>query len=236
MHPDIVTWIAIGVLTVIALFFALAFLSAYFEKRSVLGLVPAGAGAPSERSGAAAAFIAQAENQDFKHIGYFIEPSGWKRDYVSLLLSSDELVLAIIVHGIGARFSLSSMLSNGPWLITMRSPGEADLSGLSIEAYRPGMFSELLAFHHRRLAETQTAAITFDPQRVVLDMVEHQRARAQRLVADGLARWRNDEQSAWSYRLGGSLRISMRMFKDVRSATKAERKFRNEEREQLPTL
>ena len=72
--------------------------------------------------------------------------------------------------------------------------------------------------------------IPFDPQHVVHDLAEHDRARAHHLIGAGVARWRNREQTAWSYTLGGSIRVSRETAKivqaGIRMATEPEREER----------
>src|SRR5437016_2992347 len=122
MYANILTWISLGVLTVIGIFFALVLLAAYFEKQKLVALEPAGPDAPAERIGTAGGYVNAADHQDFQSIGYLVDLGGSKRGYVSLLLSHDRLVLVTIVHGMAARIKLSSKLSDGRWLITNQKP------------------------------------------------------------------------------------------------------------------
>jgi hypothetical protein len=191
------------------------------------------AATPAERVGTAGGFVTAADHRDFHHVGYFVEPAGWKRDYISFLLSTDRMALAMIVHGVAARIRLSSRLSDGRWLVTNQKPGEADFSGLRIEAQWPGEFGELLAFHNRRLAEMSVALVPFDPQYVLDNLLGHNRMRAGVLVRMGLARWRNKEETAWSYTLRGSIRLSSQSLKDVRAGMQMKKEV---DKGRLPTL
>ena len=149
MSRDVIRWIAPAIaalflISVVAIG-ALFFLAAYFEKRRLVPLASAGSDAPPERSGKADILLAAAETLDFRHLGYFVDRQGFTHPRLSLLISADRQVLAMIVHGRLARFKLIGRLPHGRLLITSQNPEEPDLSLLRVElleAGRPGHAGE----------------------------------------------------------------------------------------------
>src|SRR3954469_25888000 len=141
MSIDFTRWIVPGIFAIVALavlvFAAVIFLAAYFEKRHLVPLAPAGPDAPQEREGKAGDFITAAEHLGFQHIGYFRETSGLVKARETMLLSADQQTLAMVVHGRLARIQFYSKLRDGRWLITYQEGSEPDLSGLRIQIHRP---------------------------------------------------------------------------------------------------
>ena len=227
MSRDVIRWIAPAIaalflISVVAIG-ALFFLAAYFEKRRLVPLASAGSDAPPERSGKAGILLAAAETLDFRHLGYFVDRQGFTHPRLSLLISADRQVLAMIVHGRLARFKLIGRLPHGRLLITSQNPEEPDLSLLRVELLEAGRLDEALARHTRWLREMQFPTLAFDPQTVVEDLLEHDRLRARNLVSAGHARWREVDQSSWSYTLRCSITMAIQCLKDVRKGVELRR-------------
>jgi hypothetical protein len=210
-------WIMIVALAVIVLFALLILLAAYLEKRYLRPLTQAGQDAPARTSGKGADWVIVAENLLFANLGYFVE-RGFSTTYVTLLLSQDQQVLALIVHKPLARFLFMSRLADDRWVGSYFLGGSPDLSGLEIRTRYSGTFEEVLGYHHEQLRGLGIQVIPFDRERVIEDLQQHERACAERLLSQGLARWRSADQSAWSFNLKGSVIMTVRSLKQMRTS------------------
>jgi hypothetical protein len=127
--------------------------------------------------------------------------------YLGLWLSPDQKSLLCIAGGKIARVPykrtfLISKLPDKTYLMTMDSFGVHDLSGTRrIDVLVNADLNELTQLHQRRLA-TSPEALPFPSNRLG-ELEEWNRVRADRLVADGLAKYL--DANTWQYTLKGAL-------------------------------
>src|SRR4051812_23325046 len=110
-----------------------------------------------------------------------------------------------------------SKLADGRFLVTYQEGSEPDLSGLRVQLQQPGRVDEGLTTHRRWLVETQIGTVPFEPTKILNDLLQHDIARAHKLISMGLARWRFVDQTVWSYTIVGSVKVAIQGMKDVRT-------------------
>jgi hypothetical protein len=126
-------------------------------------------------------------------------------------LSPDSTVLAWV--GCGTIMSLPlkavnlvTQLESGRYLQTTDMTGENDLSGLTdLQIWQNHTFSKLVGRHFERLETLYDTAVPF-AEGPVNETINIRRARAQRLVDQGDAKFVDDDQSIWKFTLKGALR------------------------------
>lgn len=213
------TWITIAIVGLILLFFLgsgmITALAAYLERRKLVPLVPAGHDAPNPLLGKAGEWIQALQRSGFDLVGCFVDNEGLYKARVTLLLSTDARVLAIVVHGIAVRCQLCTRLVDGRCLITSDVSGEPDLSGLRLTETVLTGIADVLALHWSRLSEHASATTRYDAAQLPRDLLAWDRLRVERLVAAGYAKWSYVDRSAWSFTLWGSLRVAIQATGDL---------------------
>jgi hypothetical protein len=126
---------------------------------------------------------------------------------IGLWLSPDQKSLLCIAGGTVARVPykrtfLISKLPNKTYLVTMDSFGSEDLSGTrNIDVLMNADLNELTQLHQRRLAACPEP-LPFSSNRLG-ELEEWNRIRADRLVADGLAKYLDDNN--WHFTFKGAI-------------------------------
>jgi hypothetical protein len=133
--------------------------------------------------------------------------------YLGLWLSPDQKSLLCIAGGKVARVPykrtfLLSKLPDTTYLMTMDSFGIVDLSGTRrIEVLMNADLNELAQFHQRRLASVGVEPRPFSSNRLG-ELEEWNRVRTERLVADGLAKYIDD--NTWHFTFKGALLYTLK--------------------------
>jgi hypothetical protein len=141
---------------------------------------------------------------------------GGRQTHLDLWRARDSDVLVIVssrrswlVHH--PRTAFISVLDDGSRVTTSDNGDDGDPRGLTGEVVRPGSsFRELHDLHRRRVRESGRPAERIgwaDPLGVIEDLT---RSHVQQLADAGLARYRGESQSAWSYSLRGVCEIMYR--------------------------
>jgi hypothetical protein len=120
----------------------------------------------------------------------------------SFWLTPDHQVLVSIVSGAvtGAKLKktvLRTRLSNSVVLESCDSAGLDDFSGVVDRAIllNAGV-EELLSFHRQRLVESRSNALPFNPNKALQEFEQIDLERGARLVALGMARWVDQQQTS----------------------------------------
>jgi hypothetical protein len=217
------TWIWLGILGLIAVLFVgfvvTFFLAAYFEKRRLLPLTPIADAVLPDDDSMPGRTRAAALRAGFHDAGMFQDHGAIVANKNTLMLSSDQLVLLLIIHSKVFRYRLMSRLADGSWLTTGEYSGEPDLTGLThVELIRAGI-PEQEAQHRRAL--TRFTPVPFDPQTIPEALLDHERRRLQILMERGNARWRTPDNSVWSYSFVGSIRVTLAGMSEIQQAIQA---------------
>jgi hypothetical protein len=129
---------------------------------------------------------------------------------LSLWLSPDQKSLLCIAGGKVARVPykrtfLISKLPGDIYLVTMDAFGSEDLSGTrNIEVLLNADLNELTQLHQRRLAIARVEPRPFSNNRLA-ELEEWNRVRADRLVADGLAKYISPDHNTWRFTPKGAV-------------------------------
>lgn len=145
--------------------------------------------------------ITDAAALQFQALGLYHDgDDGWKRGYVTLLLSPDQRDLLWVQYPPAARFKIITRLDDGHWIITSSLSGEPDYTGLELEEQIPQAPLDVVYYHHEsRLAEYTQQSVPFDPATVVQQIAEHLQTRRDALIHSGLARYVDGLHEPWTY-------------------------------------
>jgi hypothetical protein len=195
----------------------LIFLVACFEKLTVDDLVFPKPGEAIPQSPA----LAMALNSGFELIGHFADrDKGFKRSLVSLALSSDRLVLFLVVHGkLGGKIVLNTRYQGSHWLVTASS-GMTDLSGLDIREEMMLPFQLLHENHRTRMAAMGEKSMPFLANCLLNDYAQHHRDKIDAMAKMGLARFTSAQRTEWKYTVKGAFRIMIEFYRDLSASIK----------------
>jgi hypothetical protein len=183
-------WILV-IFAIPALFFIAAFVVGCFEKQMVRSF---------EReqleslSAYGTAMAQRAGTYGFEYRDSGVHPKHKKVKGI-LLLSHDALILAIVSEGEIAKMPLKktvlySRFADGSVLITLDEAGISELDPLTRRQFLMNAdFPELVRKHREALAASRVAARPFPADASWIDLDELNRARTDRVVAAGLARY-----------------------------------------------
>jgi hypothetical protein len=220
-------WMLLLVLGVVALFLLimgsllLAILVACcWEKQRVRDFTPAGPELLPPPSPYFKAMSDAARELGFQPGGVFGQnrKSATYRCCLGLWLSPDQRSLLCIGGGKLARMNykktfLVSRLSGEKSLVTMDAFGSEDLSGTrEVEVLMNADLRELNQLHLQRLAGAHVQPRAFAADNLLGQFEEWNRLRADRLVAQGLARYLSPERNTWRFTLKGGWRYGMAAF------------------------
>ncbi|MFO0939056.1 MAG: hypothetical protein U0798_21355 [Gemmataceae bacterium] len=107
---------------------------------------------------------------------------------------------------------LATRFEDGTWIKTINTilASEIDLTGISTEAlYASHTPVDLLRRHRNRMEREcrGRAILSYDEQSPLLDYFGDVKRKTDLLVSKGLARYRDDEKTIWSYTFFGSLKF-----------------------------
>ena len=208
------SWLFFLILGVVALFilimgaFFLAILAAgCWEKSRVRDFVPATPDVLPPPSPYFQAMNDAARDLGFQPGGLFRQDrnSSTYRGVLGLWLSPDQKSLLCIAGGKIARTNykkttLVSRLTSEKSLVTMDAFGSEDLSGTrDVEVLMNADLPELNQFHLQRLARAGIAASSFAVNNLLAEFEAWNRLRADRLEANGLARYLSPDRSTWRF-------------------------------------
>jgi hypothetical protein len=129
---------------------------------------------------------------------------------VDVWRADDLKTIALVSEGAASRNEtiLVSALEDGRRLTTTDNSHAGDPRGFGGVLARPGAtFRELCRTHRARVSAHQAEPVSMggsDPVAVIEDL---DRSLVQRLVESGLARYRNERQTSWSYTLRGGYEV-----------------------------
>ena len=203
-------WILLGAF--IAFFFVMIFVTACWEKHPLRQYQP---GAPEEAAPPSGYFLAmnQAATQfNLQHCGNYLQTrdSGLYRCCISLWLTADQGTLVMVWGGKLAKMDYKrtlfiSVTGDGREIVTMDEFGSCDLSGLrDIEVVYRACFLELVASHTVRLKHATKSLIPFSPTRAMDQYEDLGQVRAEKMVALGLAKFLDMQESNWRYTVKGA--------------------------------
>ena len=211
----IISIIAVFGLVVFVVFPLLILAASYFERLTLRKLDPADASATKGKNEPVvdAALCAGLQN-----IGTFMDRRGqFMSGGITMLLSADGLILLAVVHSRVGRYSLTTRLQSGRRIRTADVSGVRDLSGLEDQQMLPGVPLEVVIYYHQqRVAAAEEPATPFDPASLADEEYTFQRERVARMVQMGLARYRDPEQTSWSYSMQGAWQLA---WQHVRTAS-----------------
>jgi hypothetical protein len=127
----------------------------------------------------------------------------------------DILVRVTIVKAGPLQQKLTTLVSQvgSRYLITADDFSEDDISGmLDYEVRLNAHFPELLKLHEDRLARADDTVVYFVAENMVEDLDSIQLERARHMIKLGYARFRDDEQSVWSYTVKGAMHLYFRSY------------------------
>ncbi len=211
----------VGVISVYLAFKILAFLMVFpallLEKRFIRFLSPASAEERSLISDYMEEVRPLAMAKGFRFINTYKPDKGpWRNILVDLWLSEDRRVLALVGTGyvIGAEYSRTafySILDNGTRMTTADNFDEGDPLGVENSLIRPGLaFDELYSLHVKRLDAATEGAEFFSEADPMAVLEEAERRHVQRLVDQGLAKYRDLTENCWSYTFRGACEVYYR--------------------------
>jgi hypothetical protein len=193
------------------------------EPRQVLTLAPLPPEDPRAASRVGAKIVDQAQAAGFTLIGAFeARDSGWIKGVTRHLISPESETLLFTVEGLGScSYRLVTALTTGKLMVTGNVMGLRDITGQRDEVMVPSRDFAIVYGHHRqRIAPMLADVIPFSPTQTAADHMEHDRERASRMIAMGLARWRDGERMRWKVTWRGATRMYGRRFK-LRDVSKA---------------
>lgn len=193
-----------------ALLFGLTIVVAMFERARLLSLRP-----PTDAEAALPAGqqkkLAEAADLGYADLGIFVHEGSFKIKWVvSLLLSPDRRVLLLITHfPTGDRkHAFITILRDGRTIRTYDVSGVVDQTGSQeTEMFPSGTMAERERYHRERIADREDELVPWEPTAVPrgMEMLEH--ARVSKLIAMGLARWRDEEQRIYTYTIRGAMGV-----------------------------
>jgi hypothetical protein len=210
-------------LVVVGLFLAICLVIATFmffllllERRSVLPIRRTAPRGPQDRP---SYNIVPALAMDFQSIGMYADARDENKGRRTILLSQDRTIVLQLLHSKMDNLRLMTRFADGGWLLTAKSLGEPDFTGLLYQQADPKKsFYGLLAMHRNFITASGREATLLSPEEIPAALAAMERRRGQILVSMGLARWRSPSCEAWSYNFRGA-RAIVRMF--LRIAPKA---------------
>jgi len=205
-------WILLGGFFVFC--FVSIFLTACWEKHPLRQYQP---GAPQEvcpPSGYFQAMNDAAAKRNLVPCGNYIQSrnSSLYKCCISLWLTAEQCTLIMVWGGKLAKVDYKrtlfiSVTNNGQEFVTMDDFGVSDISGLrDIDVVYRADFEELVVRHAQRLAQVNLPLKPFSPTRAMDQYEDLGRIRAERMVALGLAKFLDLQESCWRYTVKGAVR------------------------------
>lgn len=197
------------VLLVTVCFFMAIIMVALWEKRRIQTYAIPAAGTEQPLTDYGRRTNAAAQQLAYVHRGIFHDARGGiYKTRSDFWTSPDNVVLALVSCGTIAklpngRVSLYSQLDGGRYLQTTDMTGENDLSGLTdLQIWPQLSFAKLVERHFARLQHLGCSPAPFSdsPMREVLTI---RLRRTEKLVAQGDARFVDDDQTVWKFTLKG---------------------------------
>ncbi|MDR3456670.1 MAG: hypothetical protein P4N60_04445 [Verrucomicrobiae bacterium] len=205
-------WFWILLVALFLFFFVSIFLTACWEKHPLRQYQP---GAPADAappSGYFSAMNEAAARHNLQHCGNYLQTrnSSLYKCCISLWLTADQFTLIQVWGGKLAKIDYKrtlfiSVTDDGREIVTMDEFGISDISGIrAIDVVYRASFEELVARHAGRLAEAAESLKPFSPTRAMDQYEDLGKARAERMVALGLAKFLDRQESAWRYTVKGA--------------------------------
>jgi hypothetical protein len=205
-----------------AIFIAVASLTMLFivgqcEKRPMkqfgpaMDVLPLDLPAYSQRLDAEAAANGLINHSVHKHVKHNITSMFWYSPARDILVSGGSGKIA----GMPSKQTwVTSRLQNGKYLVTTDNMDEGDQSGLYLTKYMVGKpLTVMLQEHRQRLASSPSPAVPFTEPSSEEASTNIRRDRVAVLIQRGRARWRDFEQTHWSYTLLGAFGLQANWFK-----------------------
>jgi len=129
---------------------------------------------------------------------------------ISLWLTADQSTLIMVWGGRMAKIDYKrtlfiSVTGDGREIVTLDEFGISDLSGIrDFDVVYRANFEELVARHTERLAQVAEPLKPFSPTRAMDQYEDLGKVRADRMVALGLAKYLDLQESAWRYTAKGA--------------------------------
>lgn len=211
----------VGVIAVYLAFKILSFLMVFpalmLERRFIRFLSPATAEERTLVSDYMEEARPLAMARGFRFINTYKPDKGpWRNILVDLWRSDDGRVLALVGTGymVGAEYSRTafySILNDGTRLSTADNFDEGDPLGVENTMIRPGLgFDELYTVHRARLEAAHAAVEDLSEGDPMAVLEEAERRHVQRLVGEGLAKYRDLTENCWSYTFRGACEVYYR--------------------------
>lgn len=203
-------WIALVVGGIVGSFFLLVIVVGVCEKRLIQTFQIPEEGTEYRQSIAAKFANATVEKIGFRHLctGHH-KKGGMYRVRFDFWVSPDHLTFASVCCG-----SIANIPTEGAWLysrtddgrilVTTNEIGEQDISGIEEQqTWAETEMYELLEKHNQRLAGL--AIEPFSEESPIAGYFEIRRLKVDALIERGLARYTDEDQTAWRYTLRGSV-------------------------------
>jgi len=205
-------WILFGALCIFC--FISIFLVACWEKHPLRQYQPGAPEAVGPPSGYFRAMNEAAAARNLQHCGHYLQTrdSSLYRCCVSLWLTADQCTLVTVWGGKLAKIDYKrtlfiSVTTDGGEIVTLDDFGIVDLSGIrDLEVVYRADFEELAARHDQRLAEAHASLKPFPPTRAMDQFEDLGQVRAERMVALGLAKFLDLQESNWRYTVKGAFK------------------------------
>jgi hypothetical protein len=221
---DIWAYIFLGIFAFMFLFGLVPMIVSMYEKRYVKNLQalePNGKRNPGYDAGPHPYLDAvneQAGQLGFEYCGTYVRATkGATRARTVIWRASerDILVRVTVVKAGPLQQKVTSLISlvGNHYLVTTDDFGEDDISGLlDFEVLQNAHFPELLDRHEDRLERSDEPCVHFVAENVLEDMDAIQIERARRMVELGYGKFRDPEQSIWSYTFKGAVHFYFRSY------------------------
>ncbi|MGD9689293.1 MAG: hypothetical protein AB7K52_08215 [Phycisphaerales bacterium] len=155
--------------------------------------------------------LREALDLGYKDLGVYVHESTLSTKYVnSILVSPDRLVALVITHAprTDRRHVFVSVFPDGRTLRTCDIDPLADPTGLHlVEMFPFGSMRHRERFHRERIEELEEPIVAWNPPAIPRSLETLDRARVERLVAMGRARWRDAERTKYSYSPRGAMQL-----------------------------
>jgi len=205
-------WLFLGALFTFC--FVSIFLTACWEKHPIRQYQP---GAPEDAAPPSGYFQAMNEaaaRQNLRHCGNYLQTrnSSLYKCCISLWLTADQCTLITVWGGKLAKIDYKrtlfiSVTSDGREIVTLDDFGIVDLSGIrAMEVVYRADFEELAARHSQRLTEVTAPLKPFSPTRAMDQYEDLGLVRAEKMVALGLAKFLELQESNWRYTVKGAFK------------------------------